>query len=220
MSGKMLAREYSAMTGLKTIGATIVIVLANLFLPDVSGAEIGRVIKLRATLFYLALESDYPLGQDAVFLHRNGQELYRASRAFVSKAAIEGSAKLSDGRVLNVTGVVGGIQRWEFISAPYGMGASGCPLIPMRAVAVDPKKVPLRSILMIAETKGAPLPFGGVHDGIWYALDTGGAIQSDRIDLFVGAGKASMAPVYKFGIKHLQSLTVTIVGKATGCPML
>ena len=33
------------------------------------------------------------------------------------------------------------------------------------------------------------LPGGGMHDGYWYASDTGGAIKGARIDLFTGPGE-------------------------------
>ena len=173
---------------------------------------------LRCTLYYLSLESDYSTGNDGIFLDVEGNVLHTGSREFLDKAAIEGSAKLNDGRVLNVAGHAGGEARWTVVNAPFGLDAIGCHLVPMRSAAVDRTVIPLRTRLRLAETVGLPMPDGSKHDGIWYAVDVGGGIGGDRIDLFVGAGKAAMKPVYNFGIGHLQPLTTTILGTFTGCP--
>lgn len=96
-----------------------------------------------------------------------------------------------------------------------GKDSLGCRLAPMRTVAVDPKIFPRHSVLFIKETVGLKLPDGGIHDGYWYASDVGGAIKGARIDLFTGAGAASM--------KVLQALNMTTisavrVGVFEGCP--
>jgi 3D (Asp-Asp-Asp) domain-containing protein len=91
----------------------------------------------------------------------------------------------------------------------------GCKVVPMRTAAVDGIKVPRHSILYIKQTVGMPLPGGGVHDGYWYASDTGGAIHEGRIDLFTGQGSRSMRPLMPL---NLTTLTVAIVGRFEGCP--
>ena len=99
-----------------------------------------------------------------------------------------------------------------------GVGAKdslGCPPVPMRTVATDPKKIPRRTVLFIAETVGLPLPGGRKHDGFWYASDTGGAVKGDRIDLFTGKGAASMRPIFKL---NLKKLSVARKGTFKGCP--
>jgi 3D (Asp-Asp-Asp) domain-containing protein len=91
----------------------------------------------------------------------------------------------------------------------------GCPVSPMRTVAVDPSLVSRHSIIFIKETVGLPLGDGGVHDGYWYASDIGGAIKGQRIDLFTGQGAASMRPLEGL---NLKVLTVARVGEFSGCP--
>ena len=93
--------------------------------------------------------------------------------------------------------------------------ALGCRVSPMRTVAVDPAIVSRRSIIFIKETVGMPLEGGGAHDGYWYASDVGGAIKGHRIDLFTGAGAASMRPLSSI---NLKTLTVSKVGDFSGCP--
>jgi 3D (Asp-Asp-Asp) domain-containing protein len=91
----------------------------------------------------------------------------------------------------------------------------GCRLAPMRTVAVDPKVFPRHSVLFIKETVGLKLPDGSAHDGFWYASDVGGAIKGARIDLFTGAGAASMKALQAL---NQASLSVVKVGVFEGCP--
>ncbi len=96
-----------------------------------------------------------------------------------------------------------------------GRDSIGCAPVAMRTVATDPKLIPRRTVLFIAETVGLPLPGGGVHDGFWYASDVGGAIKGARIDLYTGQGKASMKPIFNL---NLKKLTVARAGTFKGCP--
>jgi 3D (Asp-Asp-Asp) domain-containing protein len=91
----------------------------------------------------------------------------------------------------------------------------GCRLQPMRTVAVDPKVFPRHSVLFIKETVGLKMPDGSTHDGYWYASDVGGAIKGARIDLFTGAGAASMKVLQAL---NLTTITAVKVGVFEGCP--
>jgi 3D (Asp-Asp-Asp) domain-containing protein len=91
----------------------------------------------------------------------------------------------------------------------------GCRPIAMRTVATDPRLIPRRTILFIAETVGMRMPGGGVHDGFWYASDVGGAIKGNRIDLYTGIGRGSMAPAMQLSLKTLR---VMKAGTFRGCP--
>ena len=93
----------------------------------------------------------------------------------------------------------------------------GCAVSPMRTLAVDPRFLPRRSIVFIKETVGMRMPGGKTHDGLWYASDTGGSIKGSRVDLFTGAGRASMAQFMKKGL-NLAVLNATKVGTFKGCP--
>lgn len=96
-----------------------------------------------------------------------------------------------------------------------GKDSLGCRLAPMRTVAVDPKVFPRHSVLFIKETVGLKLPDGTTHDGYWYASDVGSAIKGARIDLFTGAGAASMKALQAL---NLATLSVVKVGVFEGCP--
>lgn len=96
-----------------------------------------------------------------------------------------------------------------------GIDSIGCKPVAMRTAATDPKLIPRRTILFIAETVGLPMPGGGSHDGFWYASDVGGAIKGNRIDLYTGNGRGSMTPVYSLNLKRLS---VARAGTFRGCP--
>ncbi|MFN3522718.1 MAG: 3D domain-containing protein [Phenylobacterium sp.] len=116
-----------------------------------------------------------------------------------------------------------GTPDWNLKATLYHAGAKGvgsldslgCKVVAMRTAAVDRNLIPRRTVLFIKETVGLPLPGGGVHDGYWYASDTGGAIKGEKIDLYTGHGAASMAPMRKL---NLAKLTVSKVGEFKGCP--
>lgn len=93
----------------------------------------------------------------------------------------------------------------------------GCQVVPMRTLAIDPKLIAKRSIVFIPETVGLPVPGGGVHDGMWYASDTGGAIRGAIIDLFTGFGSYSMQPLMKKGL-NLKTIAAHRIGEFKGCP--
>ena len=96
-----------------------------------------------------------------------------------------------------------------------GKDSLGCRLAPMRTVAVDPKVFPRHSVLFIKQTVGLKMPDGSTHDGYWYASDVGGAIKGARIDLFTGAGAASMKTLNAL---NQATLSVVKVGMFEGCP--
>jgi len=96
-----------------------------------------------------------------------------------------------------------------------GNDSLGCRPIPMRTMAVDPRYIPRRTRLFIPETVGMRMPDGALHDGYWYASDTGGAIKGQKIDLYTGHGRGSMRPAMRF---NQRRLTLVDAGRFDGCP--
>lgn len=170
-----------------------------------------EAIKLRNTHYYVVLESLYAAKpKDTVMLDMKDNVIAEVSKAFKAAADIEGTARMIDGRVLNFAGIKNKEIRWVAVTAPFGLGVKQCELVPFHAVAIDPKVIPLGSLLKIQETVGMKLPDGQIHDGYWYAYDIGGAIKNDRIDLFVGDGdRGDILRAHK--IRNLQPVTVEII---------
>ncbi|MDY6924934.1 MAG: 3D domain-containing protein [Pseudomonadota bacterium] len=96
-----------------------------------------------------------------------------------------------------------------------GNDSLGCRPIAMRTIATDPRYIPRRTRLFIPETVGLRMPDGALHDGYWYASDTGGAIKGQKIDLYTGHGRGSMRPAMRF---NQRRLTLIDAGRFDGCP--
>jgi 3D (Asp-Asp-Asp) domain-containing protein len=112
---------------------------------------------------------------------------------FATQLAIQGTGKLRDGRVLNIWGhcKCSHSPCFKVTQNQWGTAGTGHPLQPFRTVAVDPKVVKLGSLLYVPLLEGRTMPgrapWGGyVHDGCVVADDTGGHIDGNRLDLFVG----------------------------------
>lgn len=96
-----------------------------------------------------------------------------------------------------------------------GNDSLGCRPVPMRTLAVDPRRIPRRTRLFIPETVGMRMPDGTVHDGFWYASDTGGVIRGLKVDFYTGHGRASMQPAMRF---NTRNVTLIEAGQFEGCP--
>lgn len=84
----------------------------------------------------------------------------------------------------------------------YGITASGLRAVSGRTVAVDPKVIPLKSILYIE----FPEPYTHM-DGFYRAEDVGSAIKGNRVDIFFGEDRVGERVVYnecmQFGIRNV-----------------
>jgi len=140
------------------------------------------------TFYRILDETNWPAGERSEeLLTRQGQPIARVTPAFKRQLDIEGSARLRDGRILNIEDREGGRMRYLVVrGAPFGVGAPGYRLVPYRTVAVDPRRIKLGTVLYIPSLVGIPLPAGEIHDGFCFAHDTGRGITGGRIDIFVG----------------------------------
>jgi len=168
----------------------------------------------RLTRYYVAEESGYArpgsthgddggpvlaatTGPGGITLYddRGCKPLAHVGARFAEVLDVQGTGRLNDGRVLNIAGAcrcsrspcyrpVGDAARW-------GLGATSNPLEPFRSVAVDPRMIPLGTVLYIPELDGLTMPgqspWGGfTHDGCVVASDVGGGVDGKHIDFFVG----------------------------------
>ena len=121
------------------------------------------------------------------------EPITEVTRDFAAQLTLQGTGKLKDGRVLNVWGHCGCDHTpcFKVTDQKWGTAGTGRPLQPFRTVAVDPKVVKLGALLYIPLLEGRTMPgrspWGGfVHDGCVVADDTGGGIDGNQLDLFVG----------------------------------
>ena len=115
------------------------------------------------------------------------------SRDFLLQLEMQGTGKLHDGRVLNIWGACSCEHKpcFKVTGTQWGTAGTGKPLQPFRTVAVDRNVIKLGSLLYVPVLEGRTMPgrppWGGfVHDGCVVADDTGGHIDGNQLDLFVG----------------------------------
>ncbi len=167
--------------------------------------------EFKPTFYWVLLEDRFDGEPDTELPGHDGEPIGRFPAEFVRKAKIEGTAKLRDGRVVNVWGK----GTWKVVPAPNGLGTKGYHLIPFRSIAVDRTVVPIGTPLFIPEAVGMRLPDGTVHDGRFWTHDVGGGIKGKRIDIFTGLGRRQ--DVFSAaGIQNMRALTIYRVNEPAG----
>ena len=144
-----------------------------------------------APTFYRILDergSEWTDGETKVeLLTASGELVARVNTEFKRRLDVEGSARLRDGRVVNLHEKVEGNWRYVVaIGAPFGLGVEGYKLVPYRTLAVDPQVIGIGSVLYLPAFEGVRLPSGEIHDGFAFAHDIGQSIKGRRVDVFVG----------------------------------
>ena len=93
---------------------------------------------------------------------------------------------------------VAGKSRYRQAHGQYGDGVLSYKLVPYRTIAVDKSNIPYGSVVYIPQARGksVKLPSGDtvIHDGYFFAGDTGGAIKGNHIDVFSGVDRANPFP--------------------------
>ncbi len=83
-----------------------------------------------------------------------------------------------------------GRTRFKLARGPYGDGVRNFILSPYRTIAVDPDVIPYGTVIYIDAARGLPfrMPDGSqrLHDGYFFAGDTGGLIRGQHIDVYIG----------------------------------
>lgn len=97
----------------------------------------------------------------------------------------------------------------------YGNGVKNFKLIPFRTIAVDKDFIPYGTVIFIPQAKGKViyLPKGEkvIHDGYFFAGDTGGAIKKNHIDIFTGIYSGNPFPeiIQSIETKTFEAVIVT-----------
>ena len=140
------------------------------------------------TFYWIVDESSphYHGQRNATLRDIHGKVIARTYPKFKRDLVMEGTGWLKDGRTVMYQTRIGGESRFRITKAKYGLGSSGCPLIPYRTVAVDPRFIGLGSTLYIPQLEGMKLPDGTIHDGHFVAHDHG-HFRVAHIEFFFGA---------------------------------
>lgn len=177
--------------------------------------KVGRA----SVTFYWVIDENSPKYRgepSAVLRDPAGRVIARTHPKFKLDLVRQGSGWLKDGRTVNYIKKVAGESRFRVSKAKYGLGTTGCRLIPYRTIAVDPRFVALGTRLYIPQLKGALLPDGTTHDGMFIAADRG-HFRGAQVDLFVGVGSRAARPFIRKGYGSRSRVTVYAAGKTRSC---
>ncbi len=145
-----------------------------------------------------------------------GRVIAQTHKRFKRDLVRQGSGWLRDGRTIIYVQRIGGESRFRVVNSRYGLASNGCPLIPYRTIAVDPHFVKVGSKVFIPQLKGARLPDGTIHDGMFIAADRG-HFRGAHVDVFTGAGRRSPRPFVRRGHGSRSHVTVYTAGRSGGC---
>ena len=182
-------------------------------------AEPEKVGRATVTFYYTLDESSLRFaGKASVDLRGpSGKVIARTTRRFRRALVMQGTGILRDGRTVFYYGKVGGEHRFRLTSkSKYGIGSTGCELVPFRTIAADAKFIPPRTRVYIPEMKGARLPDGTIHDGMFVATDRG-HFKGARVDLFVGIGYSGSRVFSRHGYGSRSKVTIYVDGKTRKC---
>lgn len=181
-------------------------------------AEPQKVGRALLTFYWTIDESSARYQRKATTTIRDsaGKVIAHTSRRFKLDLVKQGAGRLRDGRTVVYVRRVAGESRFRLTPSSYGLASDGCPLIPFRTIAVDPHFVKPGSKVYIPQLKGAKLPDGTVHDGMFIASDRG-HFRGKHIDLFAGDGPRGARPFIRKGYGSRSRVTVYVEGKGDGC---
>lgn len=149
-------------------------------------------------------------GAPVSVMNASCQAIRQVPRGFYEALCVQGSGVLSTGTTVSFskrdcscaelcprTGQKICFDELDGAAFPWGRGALGKPITPLRSVAVDSNVIALGTPIYIAEFDGIPRkPDGPPHDGCFIAEDRGLKVQGEHIDVFTGNPKVT---------KHLNS---------------
>ena len=183
-----------------------------------SGKSTARKLKLWATFYYIP-KIVSSSSQDTILRGSAEQNLLqneKISKKEWCDLALQGSGRVikSTGEKLTISfsersksnpvmcngfiGVASIIEkvkgnRFAKVDSVFGRGARVKEVVPYRTIAVDPKVVKYGSVIYIPGARGKAVTFESgaqsIHDGYFFAGDTGSAIIGNHIDVFTGTVK-------------------------------
>lgn len=161
------------------------------------GTELGT---FRNTYYNFPSQRSYGGAMVSLF-DAKCRTLARVPAAFHDTLCVQGSGSLESGRTVSFarrdcqcartcprTGQKICFDTLDRARFPWGRGAAGTAIVPLRSVAVDVSVIPLGTSLYIPEYAGLPRDRDGreVHDGCFLAEDRGIAVVGKHVDVFTG----------------------------------
>ena len=175
--------------------------------PDAAapGASLGT---FQLTYYWVTAEDDFTGAADTALYDDSCATLATVPSAFADALDIEGTGRLADGRLINVSGTCSCPRSPCYVEAdaahPWGYGVQDRALVPFVSIAVDPSVIAYGTGIYLPAFDGVVAPGGGTLDGCVVAADTGGDIIGQHIDFFAGLRSNYLALDGTLGLTDLE----------------
>lgn len=152
----------------------------------------------RNTYYDFPFASDYA-GATTVVRGPGCEAVATVPKDFFAHLCVQGSGRLADGATVSFakrdvacadvcprTGSKIAFERLDPARFPWGRGAAGRPITPLRTLAVDGDVIPLGTAVYLPEFDGQTLSGIERHDGCFVAEDRGSRVKGQHLDIFTG----------------------------------
>ncbi|HQY64235.1 MAG: hypothetical protein IPF92_05825 [Myxococcales bacterium] len=167
---------------------------------DVRGQNLGL---FRNTYYDFPSESEFTSaakGEPVTLRNATCGAIAQVPRGFFETLCVQGSGSLARGGTVSFakrdcgcadvcprTGQKICFEALDPKAFPWGRGAAGRAIAPLRTVAADTTVLPMGTPLYIPELDGLPIGEGGaLHDGCVVVEDRGLKVRESHIDIFTG----------------------------------
>ncbi len=167
---------------------------------DVRGQNLGV---FRNTYYDFPNEADFTAtakGEPVTLRDASCGSIGPVARGFFEALCVQGSGSLAKGGTVSFakrdcacaevcprTGQKICFEALDAKAFPWGRGAAGRPISPLRSVAADTTVLPMGTPLYIPELDGLPIgEAGALHDGCVAVEDRGLKVRESHIDIFTG----------------------------------
>jgi len=160
----------------------------------------GRVLgTFRNTYYDFPREQDHA-GDKIDLMNASCQPIAKVPKSFHDALCVQGSGQLARGGTVSYakrdcpcaevcprTGQKICFEALDPAQFPFGRGAAGKPITPLRTVAADTSVLPMGTVIYIPELDGVPRgDTGESMDGCFVVEDRGLKVKGEHVDIFTG----------------------------------
>lgn len=189
----------TARPGSRTLGAPAGRVANGAGARDRTGGGGRPLGTFRNTYYDFPREADHT-GKTIALMNASCQPIAQVPRTFYEAVCVQGSGSLARGGTVSFskrdcacaevcpsTGQRICFDALDATTYPWGRGAAGKPITPMKTLAADTAVLPMGTVVYIPELDGAPRGESGeAHDGCFVVEDRGLKVSGEHVDIFTG----------------------------------
>ncbi|KAK9696032.1 hypothetical protein K7432_012687 [Basidiobolus ranarum] len=147
--------------------------------------------RVKMTYYWVANENDHSGSKNVDIKTCAGKSIAKVSWSFAEAARMEGTARLNNGKVVNLSCSCGsGFNCFMALDEkryPFGLGSQSNALKPF--ISISANDIPFGSTVIVKELQGLKMPNGITHNGCVRVDDKGWSFGNNHIDLLVGDKK-------------------------------